>query len=71
MRVKFIANLIICVIISLFDMTKKKESPRTFKYKTAQDFLKAYPKPPPEHAYELKMEKRVKRMIKEDEQNKK
>ena len=52
-------------------MTKKKESPRSFKYKTAQDFLKAYPKPPPEHAYELKMEKRVKRMIKEEEQNKK
>ena len=48
-------------------MTKKKEFPKSVQYKTAENFLKEYPKPPPEHTYELKMEKRIKKMIKEDE----
>ena len=31
--------------------------------------IKDYPKPPPEHTYELKMEKRIKRMLKDLEKN--
>ena len=47
-------------------MTKKKEN-KTSKNKSVEEFLKEYPKPPPEHTYELKMEKQLRRMIKKRE----
>ena len=52
-------------------MVKKKKIQESPEYKTAEDFLKTYPKPPPEHTYELKMEKRLKRIVKESEEKKK
>ena len=52
-------------------MIEKKETKKTVKYKTARDFLKEYPKPPPEHTYELKMERRLKRIISDLEKKKK
>ena len=51
-------------------MTNKKKIQETPKYKTAKDFLETYPKPPPEHTSELKMEKRLKRILKEMEEKK-
>ena len=34
-----------------------------------KEYLKQLPPPPPEHAYELKMEKHVKQLIKEQKKN--
>ncbi|MDQ1281349.1 MAG: hypothetical protein QG670_2614 [Thermoproteota archaeon] len=51
-------------------MTDNKKIKRAVNYKTAKDFLKEYPKPPPEHTYELKMEKRLKRIINDIEKKK-
>lgn len=47
-------------------MVKKKsgEAIKT-KGKDVQDFLKKYPKPPPEHTYELQMEKKLEKMVRE------
>lgn len=64
-------TLIICFILSYLKMTKQKANPPPSKVKTAKDFLKEYPKPPAEHTYELKIEKRIKRMIKDEEEKKK
>lgn len=60
------------LVLSMFDMTKNKNKETRFstKSKDVQDFLKEYPKPPPEHTYELKMEKRLKRIVKESEEKK-
>jgi hypothetical protein len=35
-----------------------------------KEYLKQLPPPPPEHAHELKMEKRVKQLIKEQKKKK-
>jgi hypothetical protein len=51
-------------------MTKKmKEQKKLKKGRTTstEESLKQLPLPPEEHAYELKMEKRLKRMLKEQE----
>lgn len=50
-------------------MTKNKEKQKSTKSKDVKDFLGEYPKPPPEHTYELKMEKRVKHMVKKKEKD--
>ncbi len=52
-------------------MSGKKKTKKTVNYKTAKDFLKEYPKPPPEHTYELKMERRLKRIINNQEKKNK
>ncbi len=50
-------------------MTSKKKARKSVDKSTA-GFLEEYPKPPPEHTYELKMEKQLKHMIKELEKKK-
>ncbi len=48
-------------------MPDKKETRKPVKYKSAEDFLKDYPKPPPEHTYELRMERKLKRIVTDSE----
>ena len=54
------------------DMKKKtpKEPRKPTEAEDVKDFLKKYPPLPGEHTYELKMEKRVKHMLKELEKDK-
>ena len=47
---------------NLIEKEKKKAEPTDI-----EEFLKQLPLPPEEHAYELKMEKRLKRMLEEQE----
>jgi hypothetical protein len=48
---------------------RKKKSKRVEK-KDVEAYLKKLPPPPPEHVHELKMEKQLKQMIKEQEARK-
>jgi len=51
--------------------TKRKRQKKLKKAKTTdiKEYLKQLPPPPKEHAYELKMEKRLKRMLKEEKKS--
>ena len=49
-------------------MGKNKRNQDSTENKDVQDFLKEYPKPPPEHTYELKMEKQLKHMLKDEKE---
>jgi len=57
------------ILMREWDMVKtekRKKNPK--KVKTADiEYLKQLPLPPEEHAYELKMEKRLKRKLEEQE----
>jgi len=46
---------------------KKQKKPKTIKTTNIEEYLKQLPIPPKEHTYELKMEKRLKRILKEQE----
>jgi hypothetical protein len=50
------------------DKTQKK--PKKAEINDTETYLKQLPSPPEEHAHELKMEKRLKRMLKEQEKKK-
>jgi hypothetical protein len=49
---------------------KKQKKPKNAKTTNIEAYLKQLPPPPEEHAHELKMEKRLKRMLKEQEKKK-
>jgi hypothetical protein len=44
---------------------RKQNNEANAKELSLEEILKQLPSPPPEHAYELKMEKRVKQLLKE------
>ncbi len=46
---------------------RRREKSRKSEATDIEEYLKQLPLPPEEHAYELKMEKRLKRMIEEYE----
>ena len=46
---------------------KRQRKPKTVKTTDIEEYLKQLPPPPEEHTYELKMEKRLKRMLEEQE----
>ena len=54
-------------LITVLSMPKerKQKNVTNMKELSLEEYLKQLPPPPPEHAYELKMEKRVKQLIKE------
>lgn len=49
---------------------KKQKKPKKTETTNIKEYLKQLPPPPKEHTYELKMEKRLKRMLKEEEKKK-
>lgn len=48
----------------------RKKKPKKVEKKDVEEYLKQLPSPPPEHVHELKMEKQLKQMIKEQEAKK-
>jgi hypothetical protein len=48
---------------------RKQKNATNQKELSLKEYLKQLPPPPPEHAYELKMEKYVKQLIKEQKKN--
>ena len=50
---------------------KRQRKPKKVETPDIKEYLKQLPPPPEEHAYELKMEKRLKRVIKEQEKRRK
>jgi hypothetical protein len=48
-------------------MAKKGKRQKKVETTSIEEYLKQLPPPPKEHAYELKMEKRLKRMLEEQE----
>ena len=51
-------------------MVKKGERQKKVETTDIEEYLKQLPPPPKEHAYEFKMEKRLKRMLEEQEKKK-
>ena len=51
-------------------MVKKGKRQKKVETTDIEEYLKQLPPPPKEHAYELKMEKRLKRMLEEQEKKK-
>ena len=49
---------------------KTQKKPKNARTTDTEEYLKQLPPPPEEHAHELKMEKRLKRMLKEQEKKK-
>ncbi len=49
---------------------KRQKKPKKVETTDIEEYLKQLPSPPKEHAYELKMEKRLKRMLEEQEKKK-
>jgi len=49
---------------------KSRKKPKRVETKDVEEYLKQLSPPPKEHAYELKMEKRLKQMIREQEKKK-
>ncbi len=49
---------------------EKLKKPKKVEVTDLSEYLKQIPPPPQEHAYELKMEKRLKRMLEEQEEKK-
>ena len=49
---------------------KRQKKPKKAETTDIEEYLKQLPTPPEEHVYELKMEKRLKRMLKEQEKKK-
>ena len=49
---------------------KRQKKPKKAETTDLEEYLKQLPSPPEEHAYELKMEKRLKRMLEEEEKKK-
>jgi len=48
---------------------QKKRNATNIKELPLKEYLKQLPPPPPEHSHELKMEKRIKKLIKEQQKN--
>jgi len=46
---------------------KKKRDATSIKELPLKEYLKQLPPPPPEHSHELMMEKRIKKLIKEQQ----
>ena len=53
------------------DKEKRRKKPKKVETTDIEENLKQLPSPPEEHVYELKMEKRLKRMLEEQEKKKK
>lgn len=51
-------------------MKERKNKPKKGKTTEIDEYLKHLPLPPEEHAYELKMEKHLKRMLEEQKKKK-
>ena len=49
---------------------KRRKKPKRVETTDIKQYLKQLPPPPEEHTYELKMEKRLKRMLEEHEKKK-
>jgi len=49
---------------------KRQKKPKKPKTTDIEEYLKQLPPPPAEHTYELKMEKRLKRVLEEEEKKK-
>jgi len=49
---------------------KRQKKPKRGETKDVEEYLKQLPPPPEEHTYELKMEKRLKRMLEEQKKKK-
>jgi len=49
---------------------KRQKKPKRVETKDVEEYLKQLPPPPEEHTYELKMEKRLKRMLEEQKKKK-
>ncbi|MDH5782823.1 MAG: hypothetical protein OEZ35_04055 [Candidatus Bathyarchaeota archaeon] len=49
---------------------KKHKKPKKVETTDIEEYLKQLPPPPEEHTYELKMEKRLKHMLEEQEKRK-
>ena len=49
---------------------KRQKQPKKAETMDLEEYLKQLPLHPEEHAYELKMEKRLKRMLEEEEKKK-
>ena len=52
-------------------LAEKGAKERKKKLKELEEYLETIPPPPPEHTAELKMEKELKRIIREEEKRKK
>jgi hypothetical protein len=55
---------------SMVRTEKRQKKPKKAKTTDIKEYLKQLPPPPKEHTYELKMEKHLKRMLKEAEKKK-
>jgi len=57
----------ICCFVKVISMSKKRKQNNSVKLKELplEKLLEKLPPPPPEHAHELKMEKRVKQLLRE------
>ncbi len=55
---------------SVANTEKKHKKPKKVETTDIEEYLKQLPSPPEEHAYELKMERRLKRMLEELEKKK-
>jgi len=49
---------------------KRQKKPKKAETPAIEEYLKQLPPPPKEHAYELKMERRLKRLVKKEEKKK-
>lgn len=52
------------------EIDKKRKKPKKAEITDIEEYLKQLPPTPEEHTHELKMEKRLKRMLEEEEKKK-
>jgi hypothetical protein len=57
------------IIVLYMSKKRKPKNLTSTKELSLEEYLKQLPPPPPEHAYELKMEKRLKQLIKEQKKS--
>ncbi|MCJ7720798.1 hypothetical protein MUO98_00105 [Candidatus Bathyarchaeota archaeon] len=57
------------IIVLYMPKERKQKNLTNAKELSLEEYLKQLPPPPPEHAYELKMEKRLKQLIKEQKKS--